>query len=61
MSHEQKVKVRQDEAGTWIVEVPVPDRTKPAVLVAENEEAAALIAHFLEQKLAAGLLPLRPQ
>jgi len=56
MSENPTVTIRQNEAGTWRVEVPVPDRIQPALLVAESEDAALQIAHFVGQQLAAGLL-----
>jgi hypothetical protein len=54
MPRNRKVSIRLHESGQWLIEVPVPDRQKPVLVMAESEEDAPLVAQFLEGKLADG-------
>jgi len=40
--------VRHCEKRGWIIEIPVSYRERPAVLIAESEEAALAVAQHLE-------------
>ena len=56
MSPPPKAQVQVDEKARWTVAVPVPNRDKLAILVAESEDDAHAIASFVNDKLAAGNL-----